>query len=354
MRGPLFVLAGLLLFHPGGARAGRFASLRTHAFILQPAEQNQQSPELDEARELNRKVVELYQAGEIEEALPLARRVLQLREKALGKEHQLISEALINLAEIYLAKKSYREALSLYERLLKSNEKAAGPDDPSNTVLLDKVGFLRYLIGDYKGAENSYRRSLAITEKISGAEGEQTAQAIFNLAELYRFTNSYQKAEPLYRRALPLLEKSSATEHPKLVGWLESYACLLSRLDRETESEGFRKRAAEMRTRLINEKLKAKGAQPIRADQVFRPEIISKPPPVYPAEARRRRLMGEVTVRVTLDETGKVVRVCAQGGEPVLMESAEQAAMKARFQPLMHEGIAIETTTLIFYRFSIR
>jgi TonB family protein len=355
MTRPLWaVFAVLLLFAAGGARADALASLSPHLSNFQPAGQTQQSPELDEARELNRKVVEFYQAGKFEEALPLAKRVLQLREQALGKDHQLVSEALINLAELYLAKKSYREALSFYERLLKINEKVAGQDDASNTVLLDKLGFLRYLTGDFKGAENSYSRSLALSEKISGAESEQAAQAAFNLAELYRFTNSYQKAEPLYRRALPVLEKTLGADHTKLVGLLESYACLLSRLKKEDESAGLLKRAGEMRTRLINERLKAKGSQPVQGDKFPSSEIISKPPPVYPEEARRRRMMGEVTVRVTIDEVGKVIRVCGVGGDPLLMRSAEQAAMKARFHPLMLEGIPVETTTVIFYRFWIR
>src|SRR3954463_12256463 len=98
-----------------------------HLDAVQEQSRNQ-TAELEEARQLNQKVVQLYQEGKVDEALPLAKRVLQIREKALGKDHQLVIEALINLAELSLAQKSYRASLAFYERVLKSNEKLAGLD----------------------------------------------------------------------------------------------------------------------------------------------------------------------------------------------------------------------------------
>lgn len=348
---PLAFLTSLFLLQLTGARSAQTAPTGSSNSSTR---QEQQSVELEEARQLNQKVVQLYQAGKLDEALPLAKRVLQLRERALGKEHQLVTEALINLGEINLAKKLYRESLSNYERILKSNEKVAGPDDASNAVLMDKIAFLRYMIADFNGAENFYKRSLAIYDKVSGAESEQAAQSAYNLAEFYRFTNSFQKAAPLYQRALPVLEKTLGPEHPKLIGILESYACLLSKLKRESESEDFWKRTGEMRSRAINERLKAKGAQAIQGDRFSTSQPISKPQPIYPAEAKSRRLMGKVTVRVMIDGTGKVVRACASGADPILLDAAEQAAMSARFSPLIVEGIPIETMAIIFYSFMIR
>ncbi|HEX8175431.1 MAG TPA: TonB family protein [Pyrinomonadaceae bacterium] len=314
----------------------------------------QQTGEPDEATRLNEQVVQLYKAGKLEEALTLAKRVLQLREKSLGQEPQLVVEALINLAELYLAKKSYKEALPLYERALERNERQAGPDDASNALLLDKTAFLRFMNRDFHGAENDYKRSLAINEKISGTESEQSAQSAFHLAEFYRFTNSYKKAEPFYQRALSLMEKSGGAFSPKLVPMLESYACYLSRMNRADESGAVWKRAGQIRTRLINERLGTKSAQTADDEKFTSLEPISKPSPVYPEAAKHARLIGVVTVRVTIDGTGKVIRACGSGADPILLEAAEQAALRARFRPLILEGIPTETTSVIVYNFPVR
>ena len=41
----------------------------------------------DEANELNKKVIELYNAGRYADAIPIAQQVLAIREKALGRDH---------------------------------------------------------------------------------------------------------------------------------------------------------------------------------------------------------------------------------------------------------------------------
>ncbi|HEX8747525.1 MAG TPA: TonB family protein [Pyrinomonadaceae bacterium] len=324
------------------------------SLVLQEKSGGQQTAEPDEAARLNEQVVQLYKAGKLDEALSLAKRVLQLREKASGQETQLVVEALINLAELYLAKKSYKEALPLYERALKSNERQAGPGDAGNALLLDKTAFLRFMNRDFSGAENDYKRSLAINEKISGAESEQSAQSAFRLAEFYRFTNSYRKAEPLYQRAVSQMEKSAGASSPKLVPVLESYACHLSRMNRTDESIAAWKRAGQIRASLINERLKAKGSQSADGEQFSILEPVSKPLPVYPEAARHARLIGVVTVRVTIDGAGRVIRACGSGADPILLEAAEQAALRARFRPLVLEGIPTERASVIVYNFSVR
>jgi protein TonB len=92
----------------------------------------------------------------------------------------------------------------------------------------------------------------------------------------------------------------------------------------------------------------------VEGEQFATLQPISKPHPVYPEEAKRGRLIGVVTVRVTIDGTGRVVRACGSGADPILLEAAEQAALRARFSPLILEGIPTETTSIITYSFNIR
>lgn len=298
---------------------------------------------LDEAKRLNQKVVQLFQENKIDEALPLAKRVLQIREKALGKDDQLVVEALLNLAELNLAKKSYREALSFYERVLKSNEKLAGLDDPSNTVLLDKMAFLRYMSGDFRDAENYYKRSLAINEKIYGGDKEQVAQSAYNLAEFYRFTNSYQKAEPFYERTLAIRDKLAAPDDAKLLRTVDRYRCLFyqsERLDRLKE---------------FNEKRKAlyQSSKPDVPMGIINGRALSLPKPAYPQEARAERATGIIVIKVTIDENGRVLDaedMC--GGNSWLVKAAREAAYGARFSQTLMSGEPVKVTGLITYKFA--
>ena len=64
----------------------------------------------DEATELNKKVIELYNAGRYSDAIPIAQRALALREKARGRDHPDVAESLNNLALLYDKQDRYAEA----------------------------------------------------------------------------------------------------------------------------------------------------------------------------------------------------------------------------------------------------
>jgi TonB family protein len=80
-------------------------------------------------------------------------------------------------------------------------------------------------------------------------------------------------------------------------------------------------------------------------------KAISLPKPVYPEEARRIRSSGRVTVRVVVDETGKVISAQATDGPPPLRETAEAAARLAKFEPTIKDGITVKITGTLTYDF---
>jgi hypothetical protein len=57
--------------------------------------------------ELNKRVIELYQAGKFGEAVPLAQQVLAIWEKALGPDHPDVASALNHLAALYKEQRRY-------------------------------------------------------------------------------------------------------------------------------------------------------------------------------------------------------------------------------------------------------
>ena len=84
---------------------------------------------------------------------------------------------------------------------------------------------------------------------------------------------------------------------------------------------------------------------------VLNAKATSLPKPVFPEEARRVRVSGRVTVRVVIDENGRVISAQATDGPLPLREAAEQAARKATFAPTVQDGVTVKITGLLTYDF---
>jgi TonB family protein len=91
-------------------------------------------------------------------------------------------------------------------------------------------------------------------------------------------------------------------------------------------------------------------AKPIEGG-MLNSKAISLPKPVYPEEAKRIKASGRVTVRVVIDENGKVTSAQATDGPLPLREAAEAAARQATFQPTTKDGITVKVTGVLTYDF---
>lgn len=84
---------------------------------------------------------------------------------------------------------------------------------------------------------------------------------------------------------------------------------------------------------------------------VLNGKALTLPAPVYSAIARAANARGEVTVRVLIDEDGKVTEAQALSGHALLRTAAEEAAMTARFAPTQLSGVPVKVTGVITYNF---
>ncbi len=86
------------------------------------------------------------------------------------------------------------------------------------------------------------------------------------------------------------------------------------------------------------------------------PTPIDQFPADYPEWAREQGLEGDVKVKVTVDETGKVVEATVASSEvdPSLADSAVEAAAKWTFVPASRFGEPVEATIIIPFRFRNR
>jgi TonB family protein len=80
-------------------------------------------------------------------------------------------------------------------------------------------------------------------------------------------------------------------------------------------------------------------------------KAVSKPNAVVSEEAKRLKLSGRITVKVIVDENGKVVSAQALNGPAALREAAEAAARQATFAPVTQDGITVRVTGTLMYDF---
>lgn len=92
------------------------------------------------------------------------------------------------------------------------------------------------------------------------------------------------------------------------------------------------------------------GVKPISGG-VLNTKAVSKPEPAYPPLAKAARASGTVVVKVTVDETGKVVSAEAVAGHPLLRPAAVAAAREAKFTPTLLSGTPVRVTGLLTYTF---
>jgi TonB family protein len=98
--------------------------------------------------------------------------------------------------------------------------------------------------------------------------------------------------------------------------------------------------------------LTSNNSRPPISGGVLNGKAISLPKPTYPPVARAARASGTVTVKVTVDETGKVTDARAVSGHPLLQAAAVAAARNARFSPTMLDGKPVKITGVVSYTFA--
>ena len=80
-------------------------------------------------------------------------------------------------------------------------------------------------------------------------------------------------------------------------------------------------------------------------------KAISLPQPVLTEEAKRIKATGRVSVRVIVDEEGKVISAIALNNVAALRDAAQAAARQALFKPLVMGGITVRFTGVLNYDF---
>ena len=145
--------------------------------------------------------------GDIERADPLALEASQ-QLRALGEDHFLLAQSLLDLGNVRCFEGRYAEAEPLIQEGIRLYTEIQGADHPNVAYGLRILGTLHYYEGRYDLAEQDARRILEIVQKLpKGTSYYGTAYAALGRAMTKR--GRAREAEPLLREALAIGQKST-------------------------------------------------------------------------------------------------------------------------------------------------
>ena len=306
------------------------------------SQSSQEPPELQEASELTKSVVQLYKEKKFDKALPLAKRALEIREQLLPPTDPRVAVSLNYLGDVYMAKQDYGGAKKTFERLLQMQEAQFGPTHVTLATTLDRLAALYYLYGKQTKAEESYQRALAAREKAFGPETVQVADTLYAMGQFYRFRREYDRALASYKRSLLVYGRSVGVTSAEFQRSSAGLTCL----SYESQNKAFFKELEEIQNHF------APGLPTIPPAEILNGRALILAKPDYPWEARQLSLEGTVVVQVQIDEKGNVIGakdLCQ--GLPYLGQSAVKAAFESRFSPTKLSGVPVPAKGVIVYNF---
>lgn len=305
------------------------------------------SPAVDEAKKLNAQVVHLYGEGKYDEAIALAKQALAIWERERGQESAEAATTLVNLAELYKAKKNYSEAEGFYRRALKVEEHRLGKENPELAKLLIRLGWMQHVVGQAIEAEGSFKKAVALKEKQRGAEHPEVADALSNLALFYQKIGKPKNSLPLYERMIAIREKAPGPDKRDLIEAMEQSHCALNQSGKEAEAAAMQERIVQVAGALPADTIRVSGG-------VLQGKAVYKQQPHYPPAAKAERLSGTVYIKVEIDEAGNVINAKVLCGPDLLAAASLEAARKWRFAPTTLNGRPVKVQGVLTLNFVLQ
>jgi TonB family protein len=340
---------------PAGMVRGQSAPTPTGATQAATTTPAGQTDVLKEATALSSKVVQLYRTGKFDEALPLAERALAIREGALGANDRRIADALVNVAALRAATKDFDKAETLYRRALAVYEAAGEGESAAALGVLERLVFLSAVKRNFDKAEASAERLVAIAERKYKPQQLEMALALLQLAEAARLNLNDKRARSVYARVVDIVEQyAPATVPGEVRSSLANYLGLLYAQEGGSDSE-LTRRITKLFVAIATSATPVGGGKAVEGG-IINGKALYKPQPEYPPAAKSARAQGIVRVKVTVDETGKVVKAEAfdNSPHPSLSRASVEAARRARFTPMLLSGMPIKVNGVITYRFLLQ
>lgn len=198
-------------------------------------------------------------------------------------------------------------------------------------------------------------RVLAIREQALGPNHPLVASALRNLAEILFAKGKRKEAVSTYERYVGIAEQAFGENSPSLTEPLNHYVCLLTFSGQTFEALEIQKRLYKIENGFDYDESSTKVDKArLAGGGLMLGKLIGSPAPIYPAEAKSARITGSVVMKITVDETGKVIAVNTLCGHPLLAKGAEESIRRARYKPTLIGGKPVTVTGVARYNFVLQ
>ena len=175
-------------------------------------------------------------SGKYSEAEAVSRDALQLAEKYLGKDHNLVSQILGNLAIILLKLADFSTACEMMEMLVDRSRDSNGPGDETTLALMHNYGSALTFSGRPEEAERLLWRTYCQRVDVLTEDHPVTILTLANYAIALVLQDRFLEAEKENKRALDLMERN-ALEGYALLHTYHNRGYILLQLDRAIEAK---------------------------------------------------------------------------------------------------------------------
>jgi tetratricopeptide (TPR) repeat protein len=356
----------------------------------------------DEKKILTAKAFALFQKGKLDDAIAAAEKVVALEKNSNQMDASSYANALVNLArmkrERFLAlQNKARDAMpserndlrrksladikdseELFREALRLNEASGGRRQTAQTADIKSdlawtamnytpvpngdapsIANTRARIDD---AERFFAESLALNEQTRGRDADETLAVVLGMGNFYLKYDNYDKAYAFYERFVETAERTHGKNYPNLINALRPYAKILRATFQDAEAAEAVKRIEEI-TGKKEDAPKADLSLHLRSkDSVAfnAPNFIAVNEEMRKLRERVGRAVSRsdiesmpklerVPVRVTVDETGKILEAVAETNNSKLREKAEREISKWTVRPFSYNGAARKLRGYLFY-----
>ena len=159
----------------------------------------------------------LARLGEYEQAEPFIRQALATRQELLGSSHAAVAESLedLGLNEYYLG--HYELAIQNLQAAVDMHRQVHDkPYDPAISEAISNLALVYLEIGDYERAESLYREALENDRKVYGQRHPELSTTLNNLALVYQDMGNLEAAEDMYEQVIDMDREFLPADHPQL------------------------------------------------------------------------------------------------------------------------------------------
>jgi len=176
---------------------------------------------------INNVALSLWNEGKLEAALASHEEALDVRLKLLGPQHPSVAGSLNNIGLVAQDLGRFEEARGFHERAIAIETLAFGLEHPLVANAENNLGLAQLGLGDNNAALASLERAYAIRKKVRADSHPDIANSLVNIAmasaALHRMPEAMASIEEAYARQT----KELGADHPTLVETLLVYSSLL-------------------------------------------------------------------------------------------------------------------------------